>query len=390
MKKSIVGATLVAAAFGLSVPAMALDVTPYGAIRVATWWTSSTYYKDSAHALHDADFTLDLQGDSLVGMRVKQDDFSAVAEMGAYNPKNRAGGVELRLLFGEWNFGNGKLRVGYAPSPYVYRSEQVYDADGGFNGYASLWDGRYAQIKVTLNNGFYMTLMKQSTVGLNGISATNAYTTNTGNAWANTPTNLTSTTYADVAGYTDYDTYMPKTIVGYEGKAGIVTYGGGMAGNFYKIRTVAAGGAQTGRDEIYSYLAFAHAMIDLAPVELKLSGYTGQNQGNLMNNAAAAAGSFYSNNASYGKNAYTYGGWGQIGYTMNNKVKMFTGVSYESNEMRGRATDDRMAAFANVQYQVTKNFKVVPEFTYLNDLRSVTGAKEPQIYAAGVKWEMTF
>ncbi len=390
MKKSIIGASLVAAAFGLSVPAMALDVTPYGAIRVATWWTSSTYYNPAGKPLHDADFTLDLQGDSLVGMRVKQDDFSAVAEMGAYNPKNRAGGVELRLLFGEWDFGGGKLRVGYAPSPYVYRSEQVYDADGGFNGYASLWDGRYAQIKVTLNNGLYMTLMKQSTVGLNGISATNAYTTNTGNAWANTPTNLTSTTYADTTGYTDYDTFMPKTIVGYEGKAGIVTYGGGMAGNFYKIRTVAAGGNQTGKDEIYSYLAFAHAMIDLAPIELKLSGYTGQNQGNLMNNAAAAAGSFYSNNASYGKNAYTYGGWGQIGYTMNKKFKMFTGVSYESNEMRGRATDDRMAAFANVQYQVTKNFKVVPEFTYLNDMRSASGAKEPQIYAAGVKWEMTF
>lgn len=387
MKKSIVGATLAAAAFGLAVPAMALDVTPYGAIRVATWWTSSTYYNPAGKPLHDADFTLDLQGDSLVGMRVKQDDFSAVAEMGAYNPKNRAGGVELRLLFGEWDFGGGKLRVGYAPSPYVYRSEQVYDADGGFNGYASLWDGRYAQIKVTLNNGFYLALMKQATVGLTGIAATNAYTTNTGNAWANTPTNLTSTSYS--TGYTDYDTYMPKTIVGYEGKAGIVTYGGGMAGNFYKIRTVTAD-VQTGRDEIYSYLAFAHAMIDLAPIELKLSGYTGQNQGNLMNNAAAAAGSFYSNNASYGKNAYTYGGWGQIGYTLNNKVKMFTGVSYESNEMRGRATDDRMAAFANVQYQVTKNFKVVPEFTYLNDLRSVTGAKEPQIYATGIKWEMTF
>ncbi|ACD94663.1 hypothetical protein [Trichlorobacter lovleyi] len=386
MKKRIISASLIAAALGLSAPAMALDVTPYGAIRVATWWTSSTYY-NGTNPLHDADFTLDLQGDSLVGMRVKEGDFSGVAEMGAYNPKNRAGGVELRLLFGEWNFGNGKLRVGYAPSPYVYRSEQVYDADGGFNGYASLWDGRYAQIKLTMNNGFYLTLMKQATVGLNGISATNAFTTNTGNSWSGTPTNLTSTVYS--TGYTDYDTFMPKTIAGYEGKAGIVTYGGGVAGNYYKIRTV-AGNVQTGKDEIYSYLGFAHAMIDLAPIEIKVAGHTGQNIGNLMNNAAAAAGSFYNNSSATGKNAYTYGGWGQIGYKLNNKIKMFTGVAYESNEMRGRATDDRMAAFANLQYAVTKNFNVVPEFTYLNDLRSAAGAREPQIYAAGVKWEMKF
>lgn len=387
MKKRIISASLIAAALGLSAPAMALDVTPYGAIRVATWWTSSTYYNPAGSPLHDADFTLDLQGDSYVGMRVKEGDFSALAELGAYNPKARQNGVELRMLFGEWNFGSGKLRVGYAPSPYVYRSEMIYDADGGFNGYASLFDGRYAQIKLSMNNGFYLALLRQENVGLAGISATNSPTTNAGSGYINTPFNMTSTTY--MAGYTDFDTFMPKTVVGYEGKAGIVTYGGGVAGNYYKIRTV-VGDVQTGKDEIYSYLGFAHASIDLAPFEIKVAGHTAQNLGNLMNNAAAAAGSFYSNNPATGKNAYTYGGWGQLGYTLNNKVKMFTGVAYESNEMRGRTTDDRMAAFANLQYAVTKNFNIVPEFAFLNEMRNAAGAKQERIYATGIKWEMKF
>lgn len=379
MKKRIISASIIAAAFGLSVPAMALDVTPYGAIRVGTWWTSSTYY-NGQNALHDADFTLDLQGDSLVGMRVKEGDFSGVAEMGAYNPKNRAGGVELRMLFGEWDFGGGKLRVGYAPSPYVFRSEQTYDSDGGFNGYGSLWDGRYAQIKASLNNGLYLTLKKQSTSNTGG---TSNFTTNTGPAWQNTPFNLTATQYA--ATNTNYDTYLPQTTVGYEGKAGILKYGGGLAFNFYKV-TQTTSDVVTSRDEIYSYLGFAHGTVDLAPVELKFNVYTGQNVGNLMANSGAATGSYYFNR----HNAYTYGGWAQIGYTLNNKIKMFTGASYESNDTKESKVDDRMAAFANLQYAVSKNFKVVPEISYLNDLRSRTGTKEPQIYAAGVKWEMTF
>lgn len=379
MKKRIISASIIAAALGLSVPAMALDVTPYGAIRVGTWWTSSTYY-NGQNALHDADFTLDLQGDSLVGMRVKEGDFSGVAEMGAYNPKNRAGGVELRMLFGEWDFGGGKVRVGYAPSPYVFRSEQTYDSDGGFNGYGSLWDGRYAQIKASLNNGLYLTLKKQSTSNTGG---TSNFTTNTGPAWQNTPFNLTATQYA--ATNTNYDTYLPQTTVGYEGKAGILKYGGGLAFNFYKV-TQTTSDVVTSKDEIYSYLGFAHGTVDLAPVELKFNLYTGQNVGNLMANSGAATGSYYFNR----HNAYTYGGWAQVGYALNNKIKMFTGASYESNDTKESKVDDRMAAFANLQYAVSKNFKVVPEITYLNDLRSRTGAKEPQIYAAGVKWEMTF
>src|SRR5512133_1270758 len=383
MKKRFVGASLIAAALALSTSAMALDLTPYGAIRVGTWWTSSTYYNNTATPLHDADFTLDLQGDSLIGMRVKEGDFSGVAELGAYNPKNRGAGLELRMLFGEWNFGEGKLRVGYAPSPYVYRSEQTYDSDGGFNGYGSLWDGRYAQIKASLNNGLYLTLKKQETGGFG-----NNYTTNTGPAWQNTAFNPTATQYA--ATNTNYDTYLPQTTVGYEGKAGIVTYGSGVAFNLYKV-TQTNSDVQAFSDDIYSYLAFAHAKIDLAPLELKFNAYTGQNIGNLMSNAGAATGSFYYRNvAGQTANAYTYGGWGQIGYTMNDKVKMFAGVSYESNDTRLTVADERMAAFANLQYAVTKNFKVVPEFTYLNDLRNTAGNKEPQIYAAGAKWEMSF
>ncbi|NTW98569.1 MAG: hypothetical protein HGB35_01255 [Geobacteraceae bacterium] len=382
MKKSIIGAVVLGATVALAIPAMALDVTPYGAIRVGTWYTSSTYYNPTTGAsLHDSDFSLDLQGDSLVGMRVKEGDFSGVAELGAYNPKARSGGVELRMLFGDWNFGEGKLRVGYLPSPYVFRSEQAFDADGGFNGYGSLFDGRYAQIKVSLNNGFYVALMKQAPGLTKGVVNS---TTNAGGAYANTPYNGTATTYA--ATNTDYDTFMPKTVAGYEGKSGFVSYGGGVAGNFYKVTNTVAD-VKTSGDDIFSLMGYAHTTIDMNPVELKFHVYGGQNLGDLMSNGAATAGSYYAGK----KNSYTYGGFGQVGYTVSGKVKVYTGVSYEANKNDTYIKDDnKMAAFANLQYTVTKNFKIVPEISFMNDLESSTGTKEPRVFAAGAKWEMSF
>lgn len=403
MKKRFLSASVIAAALAMSTPALALELTPYGAVRVGTWYTASTYYAYPAAtatspargtAQHDGDFTLDLQGDSLVGFRAKEGDFSGVAEIGAYNPKNRSAGLELRLLFGEWDFGAGKLRVGYAPSPYVFRSEQTFDSDGGFNGYGSLWDGRYAQIKVTANNGFYLSLMKQGTGkaagGGNDLIVVPGSTDSAvnGNNWNGTAFTNTATQYA--AANTNYDTFFPKTIVGYEGKSGIVSYGGGVAGNYFKV-TSSANDAVAFQDEIYSYLAFAHCKIDLAPVEIKLNAYSGQNIGNLMSNPGAANGSLYfRNTAGQTANAYTYGGWAQVGYLMNEKVKMFAGASYESNDTRLTAADERMAAFANVQFAVTKNLRIVPEFSFLNDMTNRLGQQEPRIYAAGAKWEMTF
>jgi hypothetical protein len=404
MKKRLFSASLIAAAIAVAAPALALDITPYGAVRVGTWYTGSTYYAYPSAptaaspargtAQHDGDFTLDLQGDSLVGFRAKEGQFSGVAEIGAYNPKNRSAGLELRLLFGEWDFGAGKLRVGYGPSPYVYRSEQAFDSDGGFNGYGSLWDGRWAQIKVTANNGLYLALMKQGTGSGAGsgndliVVPGNTTAAANGNNWNGTAFTNTATQYN--AAYTNYDTFMPKTIVGYEGKSGIVSYGGGAAANYFKV-TPSVADVVSYQDEIYSYLGFAHCKIDLAPVEIKLNAYTGQNVGNLMSNPGAANGSLYFRNQAGEKaNSYTYGGWAQVGYLMSEKVKMFAGASYESNDSRLTAADERMAAFANVQFAVTKNVKIVPEVSFLNDMRNRLDQKEPRILAAGAKWEMTF
>ncbi|QEM69774.1 hypothetical protein FO488_17495 [Geobacter sp. FeAm09] len=398
MKRGIVGVVACAASVALSVPALAVDFSGYGAVRVGTYWTQNQYYSATAGASYgarrsDSDFSLDLMGDSLVGVRVKEGDFSAVAEMGAFNPKAASSGPEVRLLFGEWDFGKGKIRVGKAPSPYVYRTQMTWDSDGGMNAYGSLWDGRYAQIKLTMNNGFYFTLMQPRA------GAGSVYTSNAAGAGSSLAAfSETANTYATT--YTNYNTIMPKIVTGYEGKLSNWTYGGGVSYNLYNLERVTAANATPIKTDIHSYLVFFHGKVDVAPVEFSYNLFTGRNLGDLMSSAASAyvatsATFSTTGTASYydvtnDANAYTYGGWGQIGYTVNPKLKIYAGASYVADDNRKTHADERFAAFVNAHYQVSKNFKIVPEIGYMNDMTNTLGNKEPRTLEAGAKWEMSF
>lgn len=408
MKRGIIGVVACAAALALAVPALAVDFSGYGAVRVGTFWTQNQYYNAAGLRRSDSDFSLDLFGDSLVGVRVKEGDFSAVAEMGAFNPKAENKGPEVRLLFGEWDFGAGKIRVGKAPSPYVYRTQMVWDSDGGMNAYGSLWDGRYAQIKLTMNNGFYIDLMQpragaagNNTMNVTSADATAAFS-QTGNLYPSTA-------------YWNYNTIMPKIVVGYEGKLDKWTFGGGVSYNMYNLEKYATATATPTKTDIHSYLVFFHGKVDLAPVELSYNLFTGRNLGDLMSSAASAyatsgGGASYnaytnantgvpttlsSNTGSYydvlrDVDSYTYGGWAQIGYTVNPKLKVYAGASYVSDDNKKTHADERFAAFINAQYQVSKNFKIVPEIGYMNDMYNTGGTKEPRTLEAGAKWEMSF
>lgn len=393
---AIIGAAVLA----MTVQANAVDITPYGAIRLGTFWSDTDSFNASGSKKTDNDFSLDNFGDSNVGFRAKEKDFAFVAEVGLYNPKAYSKGLEMRLLLGEWDFGSGKLRIGKAPSPYVYRTQQVWDSDGGMNGYGSLWDGRYSQIKVSLNNGFYFTMM-QPRVGNTGNNTSNvspnadvlAAYSQTGNAYA--------------TNYADYDTYMPKIVTGYEGKLDKWTYGGGVAYNLYSVKTVTTTGgtpviaaAPNVNEDVHSYLVYFHGKVDLAPFEVSYNLFTGQNVGDLMStatgngtsntlaNPGSANGAYY--DIVHGENSNTYGGWGQIGYTVNDKVKLYAAASYVHDDNSISHADARFASFINMQYQVSKNFKIVPEVDYIDDMKNTLGQKEPRYFAAGAKWEMTF
>jgi len=392
MKKRTIGAVACAAVLAIAAPAMAIDVSGYGNIKLGTFWTQNSFYSAAGAKRTDGDFSLDNFGDSFVGVRAKDGDFSGVAEVGAYNPKAYSKGVELRLLFVDWDFGNGKLRIGKTPSPYVYRSQQVWDSDGGFNGYGSLWDGRYANIKLTMKNGFYVTAM-QPRVG----NAANNTTNVSPNSDVTAAYSQTANTYATT--YTNYNTYLPKMVFGYEGTKDRWNYGGGVAYNLYKVTTSTNNSSPQAQD-VHSYLVFFHGKVDLSPVELSYNLFTGRNVGDLMStatgngtsntlaNPGSANGAYF--DTLHGVNSYTYGGWGQVGYRFTDKAVLYTGASYVVDDNKISHADERMAAFMNVNLNIANRFLLVPEVDFVNDMQNTLGQKEPRSIIAGAKWQMSF
>jgi hypothetical protein len=392
MKKMNLGAMALAGVLTCSAPALAIDLNAYGNIKLGTFWTQNNFYNAAGDKRHDSDFSLDNFGDSFVGVKVKEGEYSGVAELGLYNPKAYSKGVEVRLLFAEWDFGEGKLRIGKTPSPYVFRSQQVWDSDGGFNGYGSLWDGRYANIKVTMNNGLYVAAM-QPRVGNQANNTTNV----SPNADVTAAYSQTGNSYQTT--YTDYDTMLPKMVVGYEGKLDNWSYGGGVAGNMYKV-TSSVNDSTPVKHDIYSYLAFFHGKVDLAPLEFSYNVFAGQNTGDLMSTATGngtgntlanpgqANGAYY--DVLHGKNSHTYGGFGQLGYRVTDRATLYTGASYVVDDNSIAHADARMASFVNVNYAVGKHFNIVPEVDYINDFKNSLGQKEPRSLIAGAKWQMSF
>ncbi len=98
----------------------------YGSSRMATFWTE-TDYGDSlgpSGSKDDADLVFTQQTESRIGANVKAGNVSGRFEYGS--------APNLRILWGEWNFGAGKLGVGQNYSPVnIFKSNQVWDDDVG-------------------------------------------------------------------------------------------------------------------------------------------------------------------------------------------------------------------------------------------------------------------
>lgn len=149
MKKFIVAVAASAMLFTGS--AIAADWNFYGSARV------ETFYTDTETGSSDAqDFSETLQSNSRIGAKVKvSDELIGRFEYGT--------GVNLRLLYGEWDFGAGKFLVGQDYTPlYLPGSNQVYATDNGLGGWGEVYGGRKAQLKLTFG-GFEIAALTPDT-----------------------------------------------------------------------------------------------------------------------------------------------------------------------------------------------------------------------------------
>ena len=146
----------------LAAPVMAADWNFYGSARMATYWDDRDF-GDGLNAAgtddEDADLIWDFQGNSRIGATVKAENVSGRFELGLKG--SGAGDVDVgtRRLFGVWDFGAGKLKVGKDYTPLdQFISGQVFDEDWGLVGQGFMYARRPGQVALSFG-GFEVALI---------------------------------------------------------------------------------------------------------------------------------------------------------------------------------------------------------------------------------------
>ncbi len=134
----------------------------YGNARIATFKVDT-----EIPGSRDTDnYAQSLQSNSRIGATVKASDtVTGGFEYGT--------GVNVRKLYGEWNFGAGSLLVGQTYTPLnPFYSNQVYNTDEGLADYGGIYSGREAMLRLKFD-GFQVALLApKTTTTLTGYTAT--------------------------------------------------------------------------------------------------------------------------------------------------------------------------------------------------------------------------
>ncbi|MHB8122985.1 MAG: hypothetical protein ACYDG4_12610 [Desulfuromonadaceae bacterium] len=369
-KKVVTIAATAGALAALAAPALA-EITPYGSVRMTTFWNTVDTNAAGINNGTTTDFKENLHANSRLGVNFSNGTHGGKIELGL----NTSAGVSVRHAYGTEKFSFGTVLVGQTENPYYLFSASVAKDDGVNNAYGALWDTRTPQIKLTLNNGFYVSAMMPTT-----------YSTSTTTALSTAAT----------------ENYLPKMNVGYEGKAGNFAYGAGVVGQMYKQTVAAVGAVPELDDTVTSLLGYFHGKLTAGAAAMQFNLGVGQNMGDMgfmnANNTtdAAAAGAtnrYVSKTATRaGEDTLTVEGYVQGSYTLSPMLNLNAGLGYVQDDNDTFVNkDNRMMMFVNTNITVAKGFVVTPEIAYFDQLdqaaNNVKGNKE---YLVGARWMMNF
>ena len=242
-KKTVAIAAAAGAFTALAIPAMA-EITPYGSIRLLTFYDTTTPATKGGTITNIGE---PLANTSRFGVRASDGALSAQVELGlnggnlgaAYTPADTAF-VYTRLMLATYKFDAGTLLVGQDYSKYWNPSARVFAGDDPNNGFGALYEGRQPQLRFTLTNGLYFAAIKPV---LGGTFGTDTLTIK-----------------------------LPKMNVGYDGAAGNVKFGGGAVYQTFRDKTA--------KQTVNSYLVYGKVGAVFGPAEIRTNLGYGQNLGN--------------------------------------------------------------------------------------------------------------
>jgi len=326
-----------------------------GSARMSTFWSETDTIGGADGDLQYREF---LHGISRVGAKVTVSD--TLIGRFEYGP-----GVNLRLLYGEWDFGAGKLKVGqdYTPLSWVY-SNQSYD-DVNLLTLGGVYTHRHPQIALTFG-GFELAFRDpDKTVNNDGKDAA-----------------------AGVAYKGTTKAIMPAIEVSYHLDLDMVSldFGAGYS-------TFEATPDVGNEEDIDSYILALGVQFDMAGFFMKGDVYYGQNAGNITD---ISVDKMFWNEADDGVAEFDENGklldnecLGFLlvaGYKINDTFTVEAGYGYNQTELDDRDDDEVATYYINTTVHLAPGVFIVPEVGFFDG----KDAGDPEIFYYGMKWQINF
>jgi len=367
MKKLIV---LVAAMVMVATSVQAAEWDFYGSARVSTFFTNVD--AQTAGTADVDNFAMGLQGNSRVGANVKvSDELSGRFEVG-----NSSSTWNTRLIYGQWDFGGGKLLVGQTYTPLnMFYSNQVYGGDTDLLAYGGVYSGRQAVLQLQYG-GFKVAITPASTAGMTvGLVD--------GAAVATVATDGV-TTYAsnlETDDYTAGEVKLPAIEASYSFKMG--NFGLAVAGGYQTYEIVNG----TTSFDVNSYVVALGASVNFGAGYLNGNVYTGQNPGSLIWIDTGGSAGLASANATTVLDSDVTGFLVVAGAKINDMFSVEFGYAGVSSDMDLSTTsDDAQSYYAQATITVAPGVFITPEIGVI-DFEEAGQAKTTYF---GAKWQINF
>ena len=377
MKKLFIAIAIIA----LAAPAMAGDWNLYGSARMQSWY--DVVDKDaSGLGEDDTDLTYGLQGNSRIGAKVTAGALGGLFEYGT--------GVNVRRLFGTYDFGGAQLLVGqeYTPVDFCY-SSQVGFGDNGLNYYGTTFS-RKPMIQLTMS-GFKIALVQPSTTKAPGDFGVTAASLGIElPPWATLDDVLD-----DMGVKLDTDSLMPAIEARYD--FSMEAFSAAVMGGYSQYKLTAYFDGDEAEETVSMYIVGVGGSANVGPATIAAQFVYGQNLG--IYDLCVTGGDASPNilidleDESYSfKDNTGYGYAVDVSFAVSDTITLALGYGAASfeDDVKGAERDDEVSYFINAKINLADGVFIQPEVGVFDHRDDGDGNEEGKETYFGAKWQINF